>query len=88
MSSATSEANSIYRYTSYYKNNSLLSYTLWTLNNNITNVTNIREIIKKNDLSKLISALNNLRKNPIDEKATKNLDYLVRKYTVIGSVLK
>lgn len=58
------------------------------LNSNITNKTNIREVLKTNDLTILIPILKKLIDNPLDKTATKELDYLVRKHTVTGSNLK
>jgi len=87
LSSGTSKASVIYASTSYYKSNPRLQDTIYTLNNNITNMSNIREVIDKNDLTILVPAIKKVIDNPLDETATKELDYLVRKYTVIGSPL-
>ena len=58
------------------------------LNQNITNRNNISEVFKEQDLTILIPALKKVLDNPLDEEATKELDYLVIKYTVLGSPLK
>lgn len=87
VSSGTSKAISVYALTSYYKSNPFLWNTIWELNNNITNRTNISEVLKKNDLSVLYPVIQKIINNPLDEAATKELDYLVRKYTVADTLL-
>ncbi|QAT40298.1 hypothetical protein [Clostridium sp. JN-9] len=88
LSSGTSKSVTIYPLTSYYKKNPLLKNTLWEFNNNITNKMNIRDVVEKNDLSILLPTLNAVMNNPLSESETKKLDYLVKKYTVIGSTLQ
>jgi hypothetical protein len=88
LASGTSQVATIYSMTSYYKKNTMLYRPLNMLNNNITNKINIREVIETKDLSILIPVLKKVLGNPLDEEATKQLDYLVRKHTVIGSTLK
>lgn len=85
LSAGTSKANTTYALTSYYKSNPLLMDTISQLNENITNRINIREVLDKNDLTVLIPAIQKVIDNPLDETATKELDYLVRKYTAIIS---
>jgi hypothetical protein len=87
LSAGTSKASTIYASTSYYRSNPLLDNTIWILNNNITNRTNIREVLDNNDLTVLIPVIKKVIDDPLDETATNELDYLVRKHTVIGSPL-
>lgn len=84
LASGTSSAFSIYRYTSYYKKNPDLYETLYTLNNNVTNRTNIREVIEQNDLALLYSPLKKIMMDPLNKDATEELNYSVRKCTVLG----
>lgn len=88
LASGTSKASTSYYSTSYYKSNPQLMDTLWILNSNITNKDNIRDVLDKNDITILIPAIQKVLSNPLDETATKELDYLVRKHTVIGSALE
>ena len=87
LASATGQAYSIYRSTSFYNKNELLSSALMMLNNNLSNRTNVREVLDENDLTILIPSIEKLNDNPLDEKATEEFYYLVRKHTVIGSPL-
>ncbi|MBK1813601.1 hypothetical protein JHL18_23575 [Clostridium sp. YIM B02505] len=87
LSSGTSKADAICEYTSYYDKNKLLKNTLWELNNNITNRTNIEEVVKKNDLTILLPTLKKIIENPLDEVSTKELYRLVQKHTVLGSTV-
>ena len=87
LASATGQAYSIYRSTSFYNKNELLSSALMMLNNNLSNRTNVKEVLDENDLTILIPSIEKLNDNPLDEKATEEFYYLVRKHTVIGSPL-
>lgn len=87
LASATGQAYSVYRSTSFYKKNDLLSNTLMILNDNLTNRTNIEDILNENDLTILIPVIKKLQDNPLNDKATEEFNYLVRKHTVIGSPL-
>lgn len=87
LASATGQAYSVYRSTSFYDKNELLSNALMMLNDNLTNRTNIKEVLNENDLTILIPVIKKLQDNPLDAKATEELHYLVRKHTVIGSPL-
>lgn len=87
LASATGQAYSIYRSTSFYNKNELLSSALMMLNNNLANRTNVKEVLDENDLTILIPSIEKLNDNPLDEKATEEFFYLVRKHTVIGSPL-
>ncbi|MGG7142911.1 hypothetical protein ACQPVP_05545 [Clostridium nigeriense] len=87
LASATGQAYSVYRSTSFYNKNELLSAALMMLNNNLTNVSNIEDVLNENDLSILIPVIEKLQNNPLDEKVTEEFYYLVRKHTVIGSPL-
>ncbi|MGG7057882.1 hypothetical protein ACQPUY_07345 [Clostridium nigeriense] len=87
LASATGQAYSVYRSTSFYNKNELLSAALMMLNNNLTNVSNIEDVLNENDLSILIPVIEKLQNNPLDEKVTEEFYYLVRKHTVIGSSL-
>ena len=87
LASATGQAYSVYRSTSFYKKNELLSNTLMMLNDNLTNRTNIEDVLNENDLTILIPVIKKLQDNPLDDKATEEFNYLVRKHTVIGSPL-
>lgn len=78
LSAGTSQISTIYRNTSYYKENKELSNVLWTLNNIITNRSDIKEIISKNDLKSLIPVFEKLRLNPTDKKATEELKAIVK----------
>jgi hypothetical protein len=87
LASATGQAASLYKSTSYYKENKVLDSALWTLNSSISNSGNIEKVIAENDLTILIPAIKKVKENPLDPEATKELLYFVRKYTVIGSTL-
>lgn len=87
LASATGQAYSVYRSTSFYNKNELLSSALMMLNDNLTNRTNIDEVLNENDLMILIPVIKKLQDNPLDDKATEEFYYLVRKHTVIGSPL-
>ncbi len=87
LASAAGQAYSIYRATSFYNKNELLSSALMMLNNNLSNRTNVKEVLDENDLTILIPSIEKLNDNPLDEKATEEFFYLVRKHTVIGSPL-
>lgn len=87
LASATGQAYSVYRSTSFYKKNDLLSNTLIMLNDNLTNRTDIENVLNENDLTILIPVIKNLQDNPLNDKATEEFNYLVRKHTVIGSPL-
>lgn len=87
LASATGQAHSVYRSTSFYNKNELLSSALMTLNNNLTNRTNVEDVINENDLSILIPVIEKLKVDPLNEEVTEEFYYLVRKYTVIGSPL-
>ena len=87
LASATGQAYSVYRSTSFYNKNGLLSSALMMLNDNLTNRTNIEDILNENDLTILIPVIKKLQDNPLDDKATEEFQYLVRKHTVIGSPL-
>lgn len=87
LASATGQAYSVYRSTSFYNKNELLSSTLMMLNNNLTNRSNIEDVLNENDLSILIPVIEKLQNNPLDEKVTEEFYYLVRKLTVLGSPL-
>lgn len=87
LSSGTSKAVAIYPLTSYYRKNPIFKNTLWEFNNNITNRLNIVDVLEKNDLSILLPTLNKIINDPTNKNATKDLDYLVKKHTVIGSTL-
>lgn len=83
LSCGTAEASALYKYTSYYEENTDLDNVLWTLNNNITNNNTITEVLQKNDLSILIPVIKKLDRNPLDLKATEELRNLVMRYTSI-----
>ncbi|WP_040215165.1 hypothetical protein [Clostridium polynesiense] len=83
LSCGTAEASALYKYTSYYEENTDLDNVLWTLNNNITNNNTITEVLQKNDLSILIPVIKKLDRNPLDLKATEELRNLVIRYTSI-----
>ena len=87
LASATGQAYSVYRSTSFYKKNDLLSNTLMMLNDNLTNRTDIENVLNENDLTILIPVIKNLQDNPLNDKAIEEFNYLVRKHTVIGSPL-
>ncbi len=87
LASATGQAYSVYRSTSFYNKNQLLSSALMMLNDNLTNRTNIEDVLNENDLTILIPVIKKLQDNPLDDKATEEFHYLVRKHTVIGSPL-
>lgn len=55
------------------------------LNDNLANRTNIENVLNENYLTILIPIIKKLQDNPLDDKATEELYYLVRKHTVIGS---
>ncbi|MDU2491735.1 MAG: hypothetical protein E7D27_14315 [Clostridium celatum] len=57
------------------------------LNDNLANRTNIEHVLNENYLTILIPVIKKLQDNPLDDKATEELYYLVRKHTVIGSPL-
>ena len=87
LASATGQAYSVYRSTSFYKKNDLLSNTLMMLNDNLTNRTDIENVLNENDLTILIPVIKNLQDNPLNDKAIEEFNYLVKKHTVIGSPL-
>ena len=84
LASATGQAYSVYRSTSFFKKNELLSSALIMLNDNLTNRTNIDEVLNRNDLMILIPVIKKLQDNPLDDKATEEFYYLIRKHTVIN----
>lgn len=88
LASATGQSYATYISTSFYKDNLILCDALKILNENITNTNNIEEIIAKNDLTLLIPSIEKLKQNPLDIKTTEEFHYLIRKHTVIDSVLK
>lgn len=87
LASATGQAYSIYRSTSFYNKNESLGSALMILNDNLTNRTNIEDVLNENDLTILIPVINKLQDNPLDEKSTEEFHYLIRKHTVVGSPL-
>ncbi|WP_411168440.1 hypothetical protein ACH36K_15135 [Clostridium sp. MB05] len=87
LSSAIGQSYAIYNSTSYYSKNKLLHETLRILNDNISNRTNIQEVLDENDLNILNPLIKKVKDNPLDNEATEELLYLVRKHTVIGSPL-
>lgn len=87
LATSTGQAHSTYRSTSYYDQNRLFFDGLYMLNNNLTNRTNVEEMLEENDLKILIPSLEKLKDNPLDKEATEEFFYMVRKHTVIGSPL-
>lgn len=83
LAKGTSSAIMIYPVTSYYKKNKELYGVLYELDNNITNRTNIREIIKEKNLMNLLPALEKIYNDPIDKTTTEELYNIIRKNTVI-----
>lgn len=87
LASATGQASALYKLTSHFNENEILNDALLTLNNNISNKSNIRAVIEEEDLKILIPALNKVKANLGDEQAAKELFYLIRKHTVTGAPL-
>ncbi|GKU25457.1 hypothetical protein [Clostridium folliculivorans] len=83
LSSATSKAVSVYGYTSYYEKNSSLEGILWVLNNNITNRSNIEEVVAKKDLTLLLPILEKVKNNPSDETLNEELYNLIQENTTV-----
>ncbi|MFU7514839.1 hypothetical protein [Clostridium sp. HCS.1] len=78
LASGTGEAESLYKQSSYYKENELLYVALRNLNTIISNNSRVRELIEKNDLKTLIPIIEDLRKNPLDNEATEKLHVFFR----------
>lgn len=83
LSSATSKAVSTYEYTSYYEKNPNLEGILWILNDNITNRSNIEEVVAKKDLTLLLPILEKVKNDPLDESLNEELYNLIQENTAV-----